>query len=239
MPPLTTWAGLLLVGFGPVMPTAAPQPQPDPEALQKEFDALWNDLHSRDELTVARAMFRLFSHRHDTVRYLKNRLQPLTLSAERLKTLLADLASDNDQKALAAYNELAYFDPRLALDDDALQNLLLNDPAARRLGDILCDLPFKTLVGDQWHWYSPNRVVLRFNDAQAFISNRDAALAVANIGHHGVNKKQWLSATRAVAVLEQIGTPEAIAVLEHFASGHPDAEPTKAARRILDRLKKK
>jgi hypothetical protein len=214
-------------------------PQPDPEAVQKELDTLWNDLHSTDELTVARAMFRLFAYRNDTVSYLNNRLQPLKLSKERLNALLADLASDNDKKAQAAYNELAYFDPRLALDDEALQDLLLNDPAARRLGDILCDLPINTLVGPQWHWCSPDRVVLRFNDTHAKITNRDAAIAVANIGHHGVNKKQWLSAMRAVAVLEQIGTPEAIAVIERFAGGHPDAEPTKAARRVLERLKKK
>ncbi len=59
--------------------------------------------------------------------------QPLTLSPERLKPLLADLASGNDAKAHAVDNELADFDPRLALDDEALQNLFCDDMRPIRL----------------------------------------------------------------------------------------------------------
>lgn len=42
-----------------------------------------------------------------------------------------------------------------------------------------------------------------------------------------------------MAILEQIGTPDALKVLEQLADGHPDATPTKAAKESLERLKKK
>jgi RNA polymerase sigma factor (sigma-70 family) len=47
----------------------------------------------------------------------------------------------------------------------------------------------------------------------------------------------WVRAARAVAVLEQIGTPEAKKILEALAEGEAEAPPTKAAKEALERLK--
>jgi hypothetical protein len=47
---------------------------------------------------------------------------------------------------------------------------------------------------------------------------------------------EWVRAVRAVAVLEQIGTPEARQVLEALARGAPDALLTQDAQAALGRL---
>ncbi len=52
-------------------------------------------------------------------------------------------------------------------------------------------------------------------------------------------KRAWTRAARGVAILEQLGTPDAVKVLEQLADGHTDAFPTKAAKESLERLKKK
>ena len=44
--------------------------------------------------------------------------------------------------------------------------------------------------------------------------------------------------TRAIAVLENVGSMEAKAILKKMATGHPDAVPTKAAKTVLQPLKR-
>jgi hypothetical protein len=43
---------------------------------------------------------------------------------------------------------------------------------------------------------------------------------------------------RAVVLLEHVGTPAAVAALRALATGHPDAQPTKAAKEAVARLEK-
>jgi hypothetical protein len=43
-------------------------------------------------------------------------------------------------------------------------------------------------------------------------------------------KKKW---TRAVVLLEHIGTPDATAILKDMATGHPDAYASKVAKEAL------
>jgi hypothetical protein len=51
-------------------------------------------------------------------------------------------------------------------------------------------------------------------------------------------KKKWTRAVRAIALLEHIGTPGAVAILKDMATGHPDAQTTRVARDCLERLAK-
>jgi hypothetical protein len=61
---------------------------------------------------------------------------------------------------------------------------------------------------------------------------------IDRIGMYGWNsKRSWIRAARAVAILEQIGSADAVKVLKQMAVGHRDAFPTKAARASLKRLK--
>ena len=52
----------------------------------------------------------------------------------------------------------------------------------------------------------------------------------------GNPKKKWTRAVRAIVLLEHIGTPDAVAVLKELATGHADAQPTKAAKEAVARL---
>jgi hypothetical protein len=225
-----------LLTWTPLLP-AAPIPKPTAEQVRKELDALWADLLSADELTAGRALLKLATLPDDTVAYLKEKLRPLNLSKDRALYLIAELTSDNDAAVEAAFEELAYFDPRLALGKDDLDDALQDRPASRRLGAVLCDLPLDALSVGKWHWNSPDEKVYRFTDGKT-IENRDIAIAVAGIGTQG-RKATWARAVRVVALLEQIGSPGAVTILEALATGHPDAAPTKAAKVALARLKKK
>jgi hypothetical protein len=49
-------------------------------------------------------------------------------------------------------------------------------------------------------------------------------------------KSKWTRAVRAIALLEHIGTPDAIAVLKEMSGGHPLAQPTRVAREALERI---
>ena len=51
-----------------------------------------------------------------------------------------------------------------------------------------------------------------------------------------MRKMSWTRAARAVAILEQINTPQAVDVLKQLAAGHPDAHPTKAAKESIERM---
>jgi len=233
-PPLL--AAITLVVLASSLP-AAPLPRPSPEKIRKELDALWGDLLSADELTAGRALLKFAAWPGDAVTFLKEKLVPLSLTKERAMQMLADLGSANERAARAAFDELSYFDPRLALGDEELRDALLDRPASRRLGAVLLDLPVDALCREKWHWYSPDNKVYRFNHGPE-IENRDVAIGVAGIGTKG-RKSTWVRAIRAVAVLEQIATPGAKALLADLATGHPDAAPTKAAKVALQRLRKK
>ena len=59
-----------------------------------------------------------------------------------------------------------------------------------------------------------------------------------NVGTWGNRRKYWTRAVRAVVLLEHVGSPAAVAVLRDLATGHPDAQPTKAAKEAVARLEK-
>jgi hypothetical protein len=50
------------------------------------------------------------------------------------------------------------------------------------------------------------------------------------------SRPTWLRAARANAVLEHIGTPEALAVLKAMATGEANLLPTKSAQEAIQRL---
>jgi len=230
------FVGMSLVVCAPLL-SAAPLPRPSPEKVRKELDVLWADLLSPDELTAGSALLKCATRPEDTVDYLKDKLSPLNLSKKRAKRLLAELAGDDVKAVRAAFAELMYFDPRLALGIEELCDALCDPHVSRRLGEVLCDLPLGAFWRRQWHFHSPDNKVYRFNHGEE-IQNRDIAIAVAGIGTHG-RKLSWVRAVRAVALLEQIATRGAVKILEDLATGHPEAAPTKAAKVALERLRKK
>jgi hypothetical protein len=106
-------------------------------------------------------------------------------------------------------------------------------PARTRMVELCSQRPADSLAGK-------NVILRQAGDGFNFFDGRGSWWAehrVERIGVSSWNRKMaWTRAARAVAILEQINTPEAVKVLKRLAVGHPDAQPTKAARESLRRL---
>lgn len=222
------------VGLFALPLSAAPVPA-DKEAKRKELDGLWAELY-KAEPAATHAVLKLFKQPDHAVPFLKAKLQPLKLDADRCRQLIKELGSDDEMTWKAAREELDYLDPRLAVDLQTLMTDVTEKPARTRLVELLSDHHADSLAGREV------KLEALGNDGFNFTSNIGVWWAEHKVerigGFWGDPKRAWRRAGRGVAILEQIGTPEAVKVLEQVAAGHPDASPTKAAKESLARLKK-
>jgi len=255
-------AAVFLPGWGttpPPVAQAAPVPK-DEEAKKKAIEELWADLASADEQTACRALLKL--RFMDVEGLLADKLKPLKLSEERAKELLANLGSDDEKTWKAAYEELSYLDPRLALDLTGVLGASKGQAFDERLAALLC----KQVPADAeaFRWCKTGYTMYRMAreegmkaatlnltnhpdkpaEFQTFLDKKTQqgmGFAVAEdvkslCGGYGPNPS-WRRAVRAVAMLEDMGTQKAKKVLEDLATGHEDASPTKAAKAALERRK--
>ena len=214
---------------------AAPVPV-DKAAKAKELETLWAELY-KDEPAASTALLKLFKQPEYAVPFLKVRLRPLKLDEKRCKELLKDLGGDDEKVWKAAWDELDYLDPRLATDLLTLMNDVTEKPSRTRIVELFGDRKADSLAGKD--------IQLRSIGAEGynFTSNGGSWWAEHRIDRIGSGtwnpKRAWTRAARGVAILEQLGTPDAVKVLGQLAEGHADAFPTKAAKESLERLKKK
>jgi len=223
-----------LLGSMVSLSMAAPTPA-DKKLKAKDLEALWADLY-KDEPSASRAVLKLFKQPHYAVAFLKAKLRPLKLDAARCKRLLKDLGSKDEKTWKAAWDELDYLDPRLAIDLPTLMSEVTEKPSRTRMVELCSERPADSLAGQD--------VQIRpvGNDGYNFTSRGSwwAEHRIDRIGQSFWNtKRAWVRAARGVAILEEIGSAEAVRVLEQLAGGHPDAFPTRAAKESLKRLKKK
>ena len=152
-----------------------------------------------------------------------------------MKALLLKLNNGNEQVWKAAFEELEYFDPRLAIELPELMDRVKESPGRQRMVELLSERDPGTLskksidlrpVGDGYNFFAPD-----FGSwwAEPKVSRLNS------VRWAGV-KRKWTRAQRAIVLLEHIGTPEAESVLKEMATGHPDAQPTKAAKEALERI---
>lgn len=217
---------LLLVTAGAETSVARPS--------QEELDGWWADLYS-DEPAAANAVIEFYRNPDAAVPYLKAKLRPLDLDPDRCRRLLKELGSDDEQVWRAAWQELDYLDPRLAIDLKTLMGEVTEAPARTRLTELCTDRKADTLAGKE--------VVLRpVGDGFNFFDGRGSWWAEHRVDRIGTSlwrpKRAWTRAARGVAVLERIGTPDAVEVLRQLSAGHADAAPTRAAADSLQRIEK-
>jgi hypothetical protein len=219
----------LLVAAALVAP-AAPVPG---EAGSRELEALWAELE-KDEPAASRALLKLSARPKEVVGFLKAKVKPLAIDEKRVRALIADLGAEKEETWKAAFEELEYFDPRLAIDLPTLMADVTDTPARQRLVAVLCAAKPDAYAG-RTITLSPVG-----NDGYNFRANNGSWWAEHKVERLNAGswtpKKKWTRATRAVALLEHLGTPAAVAVLEDLARGHADAQPTKAAKDALKRL---
>ncbi|MBX9628023.1 MAG: hypothetical protein K2X82_29765 [Gemmataceae bacterium] len=200
------------------------------------LDPLWADL-AKDEPEASRALLVMAARPGDVVPYLKEKLRPLKTTPERVRKLSKDLGSNDEGVWKPAYEEFEYLDPRLAVDLVTLVGEVTDAPARPRLVAVLSGHSVghaNDLVGDTIE-LSP----IQGGDGYNFRAGGSwwAEHKVERLGTSISNRKaQWVRAVRAVNLLEHIGTPAAVAVIREMATGHPDALPTKTAKRVVERI---
>jgi hypothetical protein len=203
------------------------------KASRQELEVLWSDLYGEDP-AAATAIIKLYKNADASVLFLKGKLQPLELDADECRRLLKELGSSDEKVWKAAWDELDYLDPRLAIDLKTLMDEVTDVPARTRMVELCSQRKADSLAG--------KNVIIRpvGNDGFNFFDGRGSWWVehrVDRIGAYaGERKNAWRRAIRAVAILEQINTAEAVKVLKQLAEGHPDAQPTKAAKESLARL---
>lgn len=232
--PISMLVGMLtLLSMLPILaPTSAGDETTQTEPTQEELNAWWADLYA-DDPAAANAIIKLYKNADAAVPYLMGKLQPLELQADQCEQLLKELGSDNEQEWRAAWEKLDYLDPRLAIDLDTLMANVTESPARTRMVELCSDRKADTLAGK-------NVIIRPAGNGFNFFEGRGSWWAEHRVDRIGQSpwrrKRAWTRAERAVAILEQIGTPGAIDVLQQLSSGHPDARPTRAAMDSLDRI---
>jgi hypothetical protein len=198
----------------------------------RPIDVLWVDLE-KGEAEASRALLAMSDRPKETVAFLREKLPPLTIDAEKVRALIEWLGSDDEATWKGAFEQLEYLDPRLAIDLETLMNQNPTNPTRQRLVAVLSSRAPATLEGQTIRLSkSPNG----FNFQNQGGAGWWAEPKVEFVGVRGGQKKKWSRAVRAIILLEHIGTPEAVAVLKAMACGHPDAQPTKVAAESLARV---
>ena len=226
----------LLVSALLVSPAMAPIAALEKAALKKEFDQLWADL-GKHEPDSTRAAIRLYARGKEVIPLIKSKMRPLKLDADACNDLIKQLGSDDEETWRAAWNELDYLDPRLAIDLQVLMNTVKENPAHSRLVEVMSQQKISSLSGETITLRSIGKEGYNFfsKDRSWWAEHRVERIG----GTLWTTKKAWIPCFRAIAVLQELGTPDALAILEDFATGHTDAAPTKAAFTAVKALKAK
>ena len=248
------FAGLLAtVGTG----TAAPEPRPTTKApvpatttdAEKELARLFDDLDDCDADKAVKAAVGLATSK-GTVAFLKKQIKPVELDDKALDGWVADLTGGDEEKqksAAKALEPLSTYKLVMARLVSAMKGTTDQD-VRRRVAVIIFstwDESYTTAIGPNTRieFTKRNPPLSRGVNLGSLVNG--GGLGLIDIPDEDTSKalivrpgKAVRQRTRAVVILERIGTPDAVAVLKDLATGHADAEPTVEAKAALERLKK-
>ncbi|HEY2253811.1 MAG TPA: hypothetical protein VGH74_22205 [Planctomycetaceae bacterium] len=235
--PIAGVAGLGMLGVFLLVAAAGDQQKEPakaaPAATDKQFEDWWNNLED-EEAVASRALLKLSARPREAVAFLKTKMKPLKIDNDAAFALIDNLASDDEKVWKPAFEELEYFDPRLAVALEALMLDVTDSPARQRMVEVMSGRTPGSLEGE---------VNLRKvgDDGFNFFGGNGSWWAEHKVERIGIYawanpKKKWTRAVRAIILLEHIGSPEAVAILKEMSTGHPDARPTKTAVEALARI---
>ncbi len=202
-------------------------------AGKRQLELCWDDLE-KGTAEASRASLELVARAPEAVLLLKGKMKPLTITSGQVKALLLKLNSQNEHLWKPAFEDLEYFDPRLAIGLEELMDRVTESPARQRMVAVLSERDLEKLEGRE---IKLRRGAGFFN----FFTERatwwaEQRVSEINGKSWGVVKRKWTRAERAIALLEDIRTPEAISLLKEMASGHPEARPTVVAKEAVARI---
>jgi hypothetical protein len=196
----------------------------------KTLGAWWADLE-KGETAATRALLNLSDHPKEAVIFLKTKMKPLTITSGQVKALLLKLGNTNEAVWRPAFEELEYFDPRLAIELQTLMDRYKEPPTRQCMVEVLSGRPAGQLNGkeiDLRNVANGFNFFAKPNFGSWWAEHRIERINTGDLRRD--TKKKWTRAVRAIVLLEHIGTPDALAILKDMATGHPDAYPTKMAK---------
>lgn len=211
------------------------------DARTQRMDKWWGDLEGM-EPGVSRAALGLAGTPAETVAFFKGKIVPLKISDSEVRSLIENLGSDQDRVWRPAFENLEYFDPRLAIALTTLMDEVKEQPARNRLVAVLSwesEAMLKETAGMTISLQPLRGSKVDYNFAGKTADGKRSLSwwAESQVGRltsdRIITKKQWVRADRAILLLSQIRTPEAREMVNAMADGHPDAEPTKTAKAVL------
>jgi hypothetical protein len=226
----------------------APAPAPAQPEDRARLQAAWDALASPDEGRASRALLTLAANPGPAVAFLQGHLPPVKDDPDRIRALIDDLGADGRARWLAAADELAYLGPYAR---PHVERALAAGPPpalANRLRELLARLPRPARPAGPrggGAGFGGNSVSVQNVNGQVRIVIDGEEIDVdalrggpgAAAGRAAADRPEpWLRATRAIALLRHVATPEARALLEALAAGEPDAAPTREAKLALKEL---
>ena len=198
----------------------------------------------------------------DVLKLFKERIKPLKLSEERAKELIAQLGSKSDDEAKSAFDELCVLDVRLAMKPTKAFEFAPQGIIRQRLTAAMemyggnmdryqwCKIDFRSGAmrqPDGKFKVFLNLALDNMPDKPAdfktvFDTEFDGRKGMSSSFRHEVSEvlcDSWYRFARATFVLERMTHPDAKALLETMAEGHPEAFPTVYAKAALKRKQAK
>jgi hypothetical protein len=203
-------------------------------AGEKQLEACWIDLEGGDA-QGSRALLKLYTQGKETVPFLKGKLKPLQVTSAQVKALLLKLNSTDEHLWKPPFEELEYFDPRLAIGLRELMERVTDAPARQRLAEVLSDRESGSLEGLEIEFRTAKVGYTLFARGHGSWW-AESSVGQLNTARWGNSKRKWTRAQRSIVLLGHIGTPEAIAILNEMATGHREAMPTRVAKEALQRV---
>ncbi len=240
--------------FAATLAPAAPVPGAKLTKEQAaEFDRLWERAARWDRPDDVKLACRMLVQPKAATEFLKGKLQPFTHTVKQIEDLIAKLDSEKESEWKPAFEELRVYDVRLGMT--LLEGWELAKTARQK--NRLCliwhlqgfgmpvrdrEKELERLEGCTFALVPPARGQTKWQVHAKGPSHNHYCGMELSLGEWVKTSDNAFDRRRihlGLQILEQIGTPDAEAVVKRMTTGHTDVGPTKDAVEVAARLKAK
>ena len=204
----------------------------------------WQELLSADEAKATKAALAFAAKPKESVEFLTDALKPLKAEPKLLAKLFGDLGDKDYKTREAAQVELEYFGKFIKTDLEKAAKDESNPEAKERLGKLLGRIEaadkedkIKNAKPEAANPGGRGVSVSNVNGRVTIMIDGKIIDTTPKVVEKLPPPPTWTRAGRAIGILEFLGTPEAVKLLESLSLGEDTAAPTKQAQDALARLK--